>query len=441
MTQAAQIHLLEYTLGTTAETRVDRDKGVIYGVKILGEQSLNPPPRNHKYPRMTREKAIPIAEGAAVYIDHPPKGTPPGQARSYRDRNGTMVNVRESGNGLVADYHLNPEHATSKQIFWDAENAPGNFGFSINGGGRPADRLDPDGSVLIEEIPVLFSVDLVSRGATTKTCYESLDQEIAVSTATVTPPKKKKVRQLQEDLKTVRPGYVRALREMAEAGIMSPDDEIDDPGMKGPDPVPAQPAAAEEMDHETALKQGFRGAIVAVLDDDGLDMKAKLAKIKEIMKAEEKLIGGGGGGDTSVPPDVTSEESRKNKALEPGIKELREELARERADKAARIRVEDAGLKFTKAAGREAFIRSLIPLAESDQRELIEERRAQQAAAPTTPAPATGQKPLSAAAWRAPAPAAGTTIVQEVLDPNGLPVLDDSPEARAKRLQVLRSSR
>ena len=51
--------LLEY-VQTARPSAVDRVKGLIKGVKLLGEKSANAPPRNNVYPRSTREAAAPL---------------------------------------------------------------------------------------------------------------------------------------------------------------------------------------------------------------------------------------------------------------------------------------------------------------------------------------------------------------------------------------------
>jgi hypothetical protein len=272
---AASIDILEYVHSGGKPLEIDREKGIIKGVKILGESSGNPPPNNNVYPRQTRERLCEqLKDGARVYIDHAPRSAPE-DARSYRDAIGAHKNIREGGDGLYADFHFNPKHALAEQLLWDAVNAPECVGFSMASKcGRDSMR---DGRRIIEDIAWdarRHSFDLVSRPATTRAINESLGS----------PPVKKKIRDLIESLKATRPGYSRALREMAEAGIMSPDAEADDPGMKGAE-------VTEPADHEAALKTGFEGAMLAVLRDEGMDMKAKLKKLKEIMTAQEKLTG------------------------------------------------------------------------------------------------------------------------------------------------------
>lgn len=56
--------------------------------------------------------------------------------------------------------------------------------------------------------------------------------------------------------------------------------------------TPVEPAPEAASDPDEALKAGFRAAVVAVLDDDTMDVKAKLTKLKELLTTEEKLLSG-----------------------------------------------------------------------------------------------------------------------------------------------------
>lgn len=147
--------------------KVDRKHNVIRGVKVLGEFSQNEGGR--EYPKDCRAKAVKLYEGKRVNIDH----VEPGTRRSYRDRNGVLRNVREGGDGLYADYFYNPHHELTEQLLWDAENVPGNVGFSHDARGRK--RVMPSGKIIIEEIELVRSVDLVADPATAVGLFESED--------------------------------------------------------------------------------------------------------------------------------------------------------------------------------------------------------------------------------------------------------------------------
>jgi len=145
--------------------RVDRQHGVIRGVKILGTESRN----GRTYlPEALREAAR-LYEETKVNVNHP-KGDPLG-AREYQDRIGVLRNVTlRSGEGLFADFHFNPKHALAEQLIWDAEHMPENVGFSHNVQARTSRQGD---RVVVEAITRVQSVDLVADPATTRGLFES----------------------------------------------------------------------------------------------------------------------------------------------------------------------------------------------------------------------------------------------------------------------------
>jgi len=147
--------------------RVDRQAGVIRGVKILGLQSRN----GRAYLPQALARAAGLYEEAKVNVNHP-QGHP-GGPRDYRDRMGVIRNVAvRTGEGLFADLHFNPKHALAEQLAWDAEHAPENVGFSHNVQART--RREGD-RVVVEAITRVQSVDLVADPATTRGLFEARD--------------------------------------------------------------------------------------------------------------------------------------------------------------------------------------------------------------------------------------------------------------------------
>jgi chorismate mutase len=154
--------LLEYANSANLTLRVDRERGVIQGVKILGLSSAN---RRTYLPEALRQ-AVKLYEGVAVNVDHIRSG----ELRSYRDRIGKLVNVRFANDGLYGDLVVNPKHPLAEQLFWDAEHNPENVGLSHDARGRTVVR---NGQVVVEAIEAVRSVDLVAEPATTKSLYEA----------------------------------------------------------------------------------------------------------------------------------------------------------------------------------------------------------------------------------------------------------------------------
>jgi hypothetical protein len=154
----------EYFDSRGVELRVDAQAGVIRGVKILGLESRN----RRNYAAQALTGATHLYEGAKVNVNHP-QGNPLAP-RDYRDRIGVIRGVEfRDGQGLFGDFHFNPKHALAEQLTWDAEHATENVGFSHNVQARVAKEA---GSVLVEEIVQVQSVDLVADPATTRGLFE-----------------------------------------------------------------------------------------------------------------------------------------------------------------------------------------------------------------------------------------------------------------------------
>ena len=157
--------LLEYCDSRGVRMRVDREEGVIRGVKILGLKSRN----RRSYLPEALVQAARLYEDAKVNVNHP-KGNP-GAPRDYQDRIGVIRHVdARPGEGLFADFYFNPKHALAEQILWDAEHAPENVGFSHNVEARTVRQGD---EVVVEAITRVQSVDLVADPATTRSLFEA----------------------------------------------------------------------------------------------------------------------------------------------------------------------------------------------------------------------------------------------------------------------------
>jgi hypothetical protein len=157
--------LQEYVNSRGLSMRVDRQAGVLHGVKVLGLESRN----GRSYLPEALAEAARLYESAKVNVNHP-RGNPSGP-RDYQDRIGTIQNVTvRAGDGLFADLHFNPKHAMAEQLLWDAEHAPENVGFSHNVEARTSRRGE---RVVVEAITRVLSVDLVADPATTRGLFES----------------------------------------------------------------------------------------------------------------------------------------------------------------------------------------------------------------------------------------------------------------------------
>jgi hypothetical protein len=156
--------LQEFVDSREQRLRVDREAGVIRGVKLLGLTSRN----GRRYRENALVDAVGLYEGAKVNINHP-KGHPL-SPRDYQDRLGVVRGVQfRTGAGLFGDLHFNPKHVLSEQLVWDAEHAPQNVGMSHNVMARTSRSGD---ETVVEAITKVQSIDLVADPATTSGLYE-----------------------------------------------------------------------------------------------------------------------------------------------------------------------------------------------------------------------------------------------------------------------------
>lgn len=163
MTEALQ----EFVDSRGLSLRVDRQRGVLRGVKLIGLVSRN----GRRYRDSALAEARGLYEEAKVNVNHPKDG--PLAPRDYQDRLGVIRGVEfREGEGLFGDFHFNPKHPLAEQLAWDAEHNPRNVGFSHN----VVARLSREGDVaVVEEITRVQSVDLVADPAATRGLYEQTD--------------------------------------------------------------------------------------------------------------------------------------------------------------------------------------------------------------------------------------------------------------------------
>lgn len=157
-------NVLEFFDFSSPQRKIDKENGVVSGVKILGVKSRN----NRIYPIETLRDAASLYENAKVNVNHPDGS--PNESRKYQDRVGSIKNVTLQENGLYGDFHFNPKHPLAEQMLWDAEKAPENFGFSHNV--EAVVRLE-NGAQVVDKIVRVRSVDLVADPATTSGLFES----------------------------------------------------------------------------------------------------------------------------------------------------------------------------------------------------------------------------------------------------------------------------
>ncbi len=285
---------------------VDRDAGVIRGVKVLGRESRN----GREYTDRALQEAATLYEGIGVNLNHPDRRET-NLERPVEAGFGWLQGVEVKTDGVYADLHYLRSHALAAVLVEAAERNPRRFGLSHNAEGKVARR---DGKTIVESIEKVRSVDVVQNPATNAGLFESEDREM--STRTV-----KEVFQEHDGR------LARLFEDAALAGYSG-----------APVDLPAEASADDQV------AAAFKSMIGTVLDDGSLDLKAKLAKIRDILKAQEKLTGGaesgaGDGGETAKGPAV-AESAGEAIANDPTVRQLLERLDRLETETSCRALLE-----------------------------------------------------------------------------------------------------
>jgi len=149
--------------------KVDTERGIIRGVRIIGPTSKN----GRRYPADVLIDALPLYEGAKVFVDHEDS---PRDKRSYAALIGRLENVTFRQGSLYGDLIVNLKHALAEQLLYDAEHSPGQVGLSHDAVGE----IDSRG--VVKAISVVKSVDLCWNPATVSGLFESVDESFDWST-------------------------------------------------------------------------------------------------------------------------------------------------------------------------------------------------------------------------------------------------------------------
>jgi hypothetical protein len=148
--------------------RIDKDAGIIYGVKVLGPQSRN----GRVYEAEAIANALPLYEGVSVNLNHQriePKAQVQ-QDRRIEDRWGVLKNARLKDGSIYADLHYLKTHPATPQLIEAAERFPETFGLSHDAAG---DEQVIDGKRRVVELLDVRSVDIVADPATNNGLFES----------------------------------------------------------------------------------------------------------------------------------------------------------------------------------------------------------------------------------------------------------------------------
>jgi hypothetical protein len=153
---------------TGKRLHVDREKGIIKGVKIIGFNSQN----GRKYTPEALKEAVPMYEGIKVNIDHPESG--PTQQRSSHDRFGKFINVRfQENEGVFGDLLYLKNHPLAESVCEAAEREELNDVFGMSHNAQGEGMVDKKNVFVVSKITEVRHVDLVADPATTKSLTES----------------------------------------------------------------------------------------------------------------------------------------------------------------------------------------------------------------------------------------------------------------------------
>jgi hypothetical protein len=256
-----KLRVQEFAASTPS--RVDTEKGVIYGVKFLGRQSAH----GREYPPKATQPSLKLFEGRPSYANHPTK---PNEARDVRTLLGWTANPEERPDGVYGEWHYLKSEPLAVKVAEAAQRNPSVLGFS-----QVADvQVQKTGPrQIVESIDYVASVDLVAEGATTKGIFEGMPQG---------EPMKKTFKQFLNGLFGSDARKLRVLEADAPADVMATEMPVDAS-------APVESAGTSE----DQAKAAFKSMVMAVWDDASLSWPDTLKKIKEIAATQEKLLESG----------------------------------------------------------------------------------------------------------------------------------------------------
>lgn len=270
------ISVLEFT---AEPLRVDREKGVIHGVKLLGRESKN----GHTYSDPALKQAMRQYEGAAVNVDHP-EGRNATADRRVFDRFGEIRNVALRSDGVYGDHHYLKTHPIVEQVLELAERFPDKLGYSHN---AVVTESVKDGHVIFESVERVRSVDLVANPATTRGVFESeseytsMDDQAALATD---PNAAAAAAPTDTDDKTTEESMAEALKLAVNAILDDPDLNVDQMKEKIATLIQAHADVSKDKPADDAAASG-EGAS----KDETESLKQRLTKLEALDKARSVL--------------------------------------------------------------------------------------------------------------------------------------------------------
>lgn len=317
----ANMRLLETTI--CEQATVDATAGVIRGVKILGRESSN----GRVYSDRAMDSAARLYEGIGVNINHTDRSQPD-RDRQLEEAFGFLSNVKREKDAVFGDLHFLKSHPLAAVVIEAAERMPNQLGLSHHAEGKV---VREGGRAVVEDVEKVFSVDLVRNPATNRGLFESKEGTMKKKVKTI----------LAESYPKKYKSIAKLLREM--------DGPEDEPMANMEVDVPAEGGAEEQA------KAAFESMVLAVLHDESLDKAGKLSKIKEILAAEEKLLGTETTEEEEDEPGQEKEDKeekeateskRRKPATDPAVKQLMEQVSRLNHRQLVRDILEESGYRY-----------------------------------------------------------------------------------------------
>ncbi|WP_439627628.1 hypothetical protein [Gemmata sp.] len=155
---------------------VDRVRGIVRNVRLVGPVSVS---WGRRYPTHVLAAAVSKFAGVPSNLDHSfdyqrgqPIPVPPEKVF------GRILEPRVHGDGLQGDLHFNVAHGFAAPFAWACENEPTAYSFSPLMNVRWQRERDRDGFLVAAEIVQVLSVDVVDKGGTTESVFESWNRRV-----------------------------------------------------------------------------------------------------------------------------------------------------------------------------------------------------------------------------------------------------------------------
>ncbi len=310
--------LLETVLSESlSKDSVDRDAGVIRGVKVLGRISAN----GREYSDKAMDDAQRVYEGLTVKFDHNREG----KERKFVESFGNLQNLTKKPDGIYGDLHYKKSHPHAELVCESAERFSKDFGLSHDAEGSMVKR---GGKMIVESIVKARSVDIVNDPATNAGLFESIEEPSMTKISTTI---KKLVESAKDKAKRYTQANLTKLLEMegGDSAMMSaPVDVMGPPEDSEPDP-------------DQLIDDAFAAMVSATMSDSTLDLKGKIDRITEILTAQDSLMNGTTAKKAPPTPagDTKVAESTELKEIKDGLAALIESnkaLAKKQAESDAK---------------------------------------------------------------------------------------------------------